>query len=30
MMTLADNHDLTHSGSFDKSLKWAGERLISR
>ncbi len=24
MMTLPDNLDLTHLGSFDKSLKWAG------
>ena len=30
MMTLPDNLDLTHLGSFDKSLKWAGERRISR
>jgi hypothetical protein len=30
MMTLPDNHDLTHLGRFDKSLKWAGERRISR
>ena len=30
MMTLPNNLDLTHLGSFDKSLKWAGERRISR
>jgi hypothetical protein len=24
MMTMPDNLDLTHLGSFDKSLKWAG------
>ena len=29
MMT-PDNLDLTHLGWFDKSLKWAGERQISR
>jgi hypothetical protein len=30
MMTLSNNLDLTHSGSFDKGLKWARERRISR
>jgi len=30
MVTLPNNLDLTHSCSFDKGLKWAGERRISR
>jgi len=30
MVTMPSNLDLTHLGSFDKRLKWAGERRISR